>query len=869
MRELLAVWGWCIMQTVKVQVCTVFALLAVACGTVGTAAERPYEFVWANRTADEFPPVARMESAEGWRLTASSAVARLESAEDRALFGSGVVRLVYSAEASGGTVTLTPPSPVACPPGFDTVSVWVYGNNVGSGETLAACFVDASGRPFEVPMGTLSHLEWHCLIAVLPPDRRGLAENGASFVGFRLVVEKAEGVKSLDFTSLCVFRDPQRPLEPTPRAKRGVQVFAEQDQGHNVGPGRLPFPNRPATMTPPSRDVKGLEFRLPKDDAVDWGELAFRVDGGDWIPLARDGGLFPRTAAKGVRTRFRREANSVVAEAVADPGIEEVRFGAAALPDGAMLVKSPYYTLAWCDKWDIPGYEAGGVYRPKTAVFRAGGRTLCAGAMFDWTQSSASAPTDREDSGAGQLCCGVMYVPKTDGTRNRVFERFVWTVAEDFADTFPVVPNPDSPWKHITGTRVWHPHGALNRARDMRYWQTVHDAGMRHIVVADHETGWRDGNESFTFRLHTAPLKGEDRGQYEYARFMIDTLGFKYGPYNNFTDFAPVNGFWSIDHVGRQWNGSLVKAWNRCYSPRSTWAVAMCERLSPQIQEAFRFNTAYCDVHTCVTPWIRCDYDARSPGAATFAQVFYDYGEIMLLQKKAWGGPVYSEGGFHWWYAGLCDGSYAQDGIYGICDNPWLVDFDLRRLHDKCCNFGMGMPSMFYKCHGSTPDCPKDPNVRLMRFLAATLAFGHPGYLVGPTSAKDDEFDIEDAKASYFLVQGVAARYTQAPARGIEYADAGGRLFPTTEALSCGCWQRSQVKVTYADGTVVAVNGNKKDGFPVEVGGIRYVLPPNGWVVRAGDGKAGSENLMENGVSVQRAWSEEYRFERRNGVNVQ
>ena len=34
---------------------------------VAFAAERPYEFDWANRTADEFPPVARLEGARaGW-----------------------------------------------------------------------------------------------------------------------------------------------------------------------------------------------------------------------------------------------------------------------------------------------------------------------------------------------------------------------------------------------------------------------------------------------------------------------------------------------------------------------------------------------------------------------------------------------------------------------------------------------------------------------------------------------------------------------------------------------------------------------------------------------------------------------------------
>ena len=40
-------------------------------------------------------------------------------------------------------------------------------------------------------------------------------------------------------------------------------------------------------------------------------------------------------------------------------------------------------------------------------------------------------------------------------------------------------------------------------------------------------------------------------------------------------------------------------------------------------------------------------------------------------------------------------------------DNPWLVDFDLRKLHPLCCNFGMGSPDMFYtgrRSLGKTPE---------------------------------------------------------------------------------------------------------------------------------------------------------------------
>jgi hypothetical protein len=130
--------------------------------------------------------------------------------------------------------------------------------------------------------------------------------------------------------------------------------------------------------------------------------------------------------------------------------------------------------------------------------------------------------------------------------------------------------------------------------------------------------------------------------------------------------------------------------------PKPTRAVELESQLSPIIQEKFQLDTSYCDVHTAVTPWSSVDYDARVPGAGRMADVFYAYGEIMLHQKETWNGPVYSEGNNHWYYCGLTDGNYGQDQRAQLAKNPWLVDFDLRKLHPLCCNFGMGNPGMFF-----------------------------------------------------------------------------------------------------------------------------------------------------------------------------
>jgi hypothetical protein len=257
--------------------------------------------------------------------------------------------------------------------------------------------------------------------------------------------------------------------------------------------------------------------------------------------------------------------------------------------------------------------------------------------------------------------------------------------------------------------------------------------------------------------------------------------------------------------------------------------VEYCARLAPQIQEKFRFSTAYCDVHTAVAPWHRVDYDPRVPGAGTFAAVFYSYGEIMLLQKKAWHGPVYSEGNYHSFYMGLTDGNYGQDQSYRPAENPWLVDFDLRKMHDLGCNFGMGNLEMFYANAAQPRGTAEQRDAEIDRFLAATVAFGHPGFLVM-------EGGYGNALRSYYLLQQLHSRYCLTNATDIRYVTADGRLLDTSRAVASGAFQRSQVVTRYADGTVTAANGSRSERLRCEAFGHKLDLPPNGYAGWAADG---------------------------------
>lgn len=783
-------------------------------------ARRPYEMVWANRRADETTPVDRLESGEGWMVEGENVEAKVSSANDRLLFGDGTLRLDHRATGSGPKVRLRRKTPLALPP-FDTFSVWIYGNNfygrspAGTPMTrLMADFADADGNPFTLNVATILHREWCRFQVKVPKDvRRRAMTGGCKFIGFTLTGGTNVDYRRIDLTSVCAFVEKLKPLSFRPRAKRGVQVFPDQPQGANVGEGRLPFPTVETTVVPPvaSPDA-ALEFRTPKNPGI-WDDLAFRIGKGPWIPLAIGGGVWPRASADNAKVRWKRIGDSLVADITVKGGnVEEVRFGGIGIDLDAKAMPIPFCTYG-SEQWDE---------RPQVVVADCGAATRFISATLDWTQSNASLPFPPTSVDYVQANGGARYRPKTDGTRNDVFERFVWTVSPRFEDALPFIPNPVSPWRPVTGRAAWMSSGASGDRtpnREALFW--LRRKGVRRLIVTDHETGWRDGDESFTFRTDPAPGRGGDKGQYVYARKLIDDFGFRYGPYNNYTDYAPVNGNWRSDFVSRLEDGNWKLAWARCTAPKPLYSVEMCERLAPAIQRKFHFNTAYCDVHTAVSPWGRTDYDARVPGAGTFAQTFYAYGEIMGIQKRTWNGPVSSEGGHQWLYSGLTDHNYGQDRTYRLMEHPWIVDFNLLRMHPLTSDFGCYAGMLF-----GDANVPKGSPWRVVEpWTAVTLAFGHSAFILP-----------QDQVYSYYMIVAPASRYSQENARKIRYADANGRLLTTSEAVVSGEIAHNRVIVAYDGGTFVAVNGDPDGGWlSVRRGKGRLALPQWGFFCRGGD----------------------------------
>ena len=114
--------------------------------------------------------------------------------------------------------------------------------------------------------------------------------NGAGLYSFTISGGTNKNDRWIELTSFAAYRDELRPLSFRPRAKRGVQVFANAPQGLNTGPGRLPFPNRADTIVPPPVGRGAVEFRWPSK-AGSWDDLSYRVAKGPWRRMSMGGGL--------------------------------------------------------------------------------------------------------------------------------------------------------------------------------------------------------------------------------------------------------------------------------------------------------------------------------------------------------------------------------------------------------------------------------------------------------------------------------------------------------------------------------------------------------------------------------------------------
>jgi len=802
----------------------------------GPVGERPYEM--AGRREERLPLVA-FDDVSGWVVAGQQAEGWLYGSQDRKLYRDYCGKLVYVGRGQQPSLLVRPEKPVPIPEPWDAVSLWTWGNNwgwvpdPGTPPLHAAAVVrDAAGAEFEVPLGFIDYQYWFLMHGRLRAEESQRLKRPTELIGLRFTNGRNQEKRSIYLGPCYFYQEDTSPLTFEP------------------WPEKLPFPTRPETILPANKiagfknEVRrdgaatilsyhgpdcALEYRyLPRDGTL--GDIEVRHGGKAFRPCAKGG---PQLAGLGageparatlkeqhlggdvltvawhlqgagvaadVEYRLRIVQKSLIVDISASaPVVERIALGRAEPVREAKLFRVPFLTYGGSDPH----------------VLYANGLFLFT--QFDWYQSDASALIGRGMLGPDWAVFNgeAEYRQKTDGMRNSVRERLFITASPEFQEVLPTIPNPKSPFRELQGERLWRVRFGADYRAEIADAVRLRSYGCDKVTIRYHEETWRDAGESFTFRLDAAPAKGGDAALRRFVS-AIKNLGWRVGLYTNYCDYAPVNRFWNENWVSRLPNGDWQRAWPRCYAPKPMIAVEMEAKLAPQIQAKFGENHSYCDVHTCVSPFDRVDYDARVPGAATFRRTFECFARLLHNEKSAHQGPVYSEGTNHWWYAGLTDGNYGQLNSPGPSQVPLLVDFDLLKMHPLEMDAGMGAPDMFFR----------DQPHNLDQYIATTLAYGHIGFLEWES--------LEGALKIYYMMQQAQKRYAMAPVRKIEYDD-NGELVDTSRALVSGSYLKNRVHAVYENGTEVYVNGSAQP-WPIKGPDHRFVLPEWGYLVwRPGD----------------------------------
>ena len=859
-----------------------------------TVGLRPYEM--EGRTEDR-APLVDFEDLNGWTIQClNGADADLVRAREQRMWGRYVGKVEYKGTSAESKVILRPPAPVPVKNAFDCINMWIYGRSWEWSPDPGTPFLDVSilvtdgsGKEQRISLTRVRWKEWW-----LVHKKLDQAMQSAAFTGIEISGMWNTEPRSIFLDSLCFYKEALKPLKFAPRPSRNLTLLPGQDQGLNgTGPGKLPIPTREETILPANfvREYKNAvreaspgvyEFTYTAKDAGiryvykpatgDLGEIIAYVNGrkvcapmtGGGIQMA-DGSTMPGKLLdshidKGIVTatfdfggaqaeyRLRIWGKSLVMDFICRGGnATGLTFGEFTGLRNPKLVVVPFLTFG---------------SNPRVLCFGNKTSPLFASVWADWYRSNGSAlyAMDSCRVDAARINGGVKYTAKTDGKRNDLYERVFLTVSPTFEETLPTIANPPTPHGKVAGERLWQESwGPENYAKEHERSKMLRSYGIDKLTQCNHEITWRDGGESFTLRTKAAPKRGGDKALQDYVAAQ-KSLGWLSGLYTNYCDFAPVNEHWSEDYAQRAPEGEWRAAWPRCYALKPSRAVELDAELAPIVQRKFGSNAAYTDVQTAVAPWNYCDFDARVPGAGTFAATFYAYGELLLHDQKVYG-PTWSEGTYQCFYAGLATGNYglAYNGM-DFSKEPLNVAFDLLKIHPLECDIGMPWTGGFFKEAGW--EKPEKIDESIDHFIAATLAYGHIGWLV------EESHGIQRTCRSYYMLQQLQKRYALQKPVVIEYADQRGRMQSVSRAIASDVISDSRLHVRYENGLDLYVNGSRDNWAIKGHDGKAVELPPWGWYARHESSRFTELSALVNGQRIDCVRSPEHEYLDGHGVQT-
>ncbi len=484
--------------------------------------------------------------------------------------------------------------------------------------------------------------------------------------------------------------------------------------------------------------------------------------------------------------------------------------------------------------FNVP-YLAGVVaYLPADGVFAC--------RYLDWTCSNSSMCPQ----GAS------VYDRMTDGARNTLLERGYIAVSPDVGEVLPSIPHPPSPYLALLGPRImldiWG-HHENTYAGDAAKLRELKDHGVDHVAIIQHCWQRYGYDVKLPDHIPADPSYGGEEGMRAFGK-AANECGYIWSLHENYIDLYPDAP--SYDPAARVLTaeGKPSPAW---YNPgtrvqsfglKCTRALAFARQNSPEIHRRYGTTAAYLDVHTCVPPWHQLDHEAGQPmSAMARAKVKFDT-ELFQFERDTHAGPLFGEGANHFYWAGRCDGVEAQ--VAGGEDHAPFLDFDLREIHPRMVNHGMGYYERWYR-RGYEAQWGVDAGsvAQLDKYRAMEVAYGHAGFLGNLLV-----HNVNAVVREHHLMHPVQRLYGDSRVTEIGY-EIDGRFVTASAALVAGDTWRQRVR--YESGLTVWVNWRAE---PWRVEG--RVLPQWGFLARGPATEVATE--LRNGLVCDYAECPQYVF---------
>lgn len=415
----------------------------------------------------------------------------------------------------------------------------------------------------------------------------------------------------------------------------------------------------------------------------------------------------------------------------------------------------------------------------------------------DWKNSDASNYNNNT----------VRYERLSDGSRNKLNERILFTVSSDVEEVFPTIPNEKSPYREELGKRLvidwWGHYGDRASFKYMdSYVDELYGYGLKDVLFLRHF--WqRDGYDTtIPATLPSGEQFGGDAELIPFAQKM-NSFGWLFGLHTNYTDYSSAYEYFNENHLVKMSNGKPlpggVLGGAQNYLLKSSYYQYYIDMYETDIKRIYNTTASFVDVFGARSVGRDTDKDANAYGAGMFKTVEEDSELAMKRVKEIHQGPVISEGGADMAkVSGIVDAMEAQLGE----NEPVIPNFDLNKLFPLAANQGMG-----YYCRwrqNIVTDHAMEREV-IDKYRAQELAYGHQPFV-------EDRLPTEimsEVIKEYYLMLSVKKQFDDSNIYKISYINPDGTESDLSQALKNGYFSTGlgeRIKLVYENGCVIYIN---------------------------------------------------------------